>query len=74
MPDDTPAKPTVGFVGLGTMGAPLATRLLPVLARDASCLERAGAADGVRAGAAGAEGQGGRREERGWAADSGRST
>lgn len=28
MPDETTAKPTLGFVGLGTMGAPLATRLL----------------------------------------------
>lgn len=28
MPDETTAKPTLGFVGLGTMGAPLATRLI----------------------------------------------
>jgi len=28
MPDEPSAKPTLGFVGLGTMGAPLATRLL----------------------------------------------
>jgi 3-hydroxyisobutyrate dehydrogenase len=28
MPDEPSAKPTLGFVGLGTIGAPLATRLL----------------------------------------------
>jgi 3-hydroxyisobutyrate dehydrogenase len=28
MPDETTAKPTLGFVGLGTLGAPLASRLL----------------------------------------------
>ena len=28
MPDETTAKPTLGFVGLGTMGAPFAARLI----------------------------------------------